>query len=66
MAPFRSLSLTFLLIYIASVLSTPSSVIRESDSKQPSVVLDNATVIGYVNETTGTAQYLGVPFAQPP
>ena len=35
-------------------------------SIQPSVVLDHATVIGRANETTGTVQYLGIPFAQPP
>ena len=66
MPPLSALSLLSLLIYTTSVVPTHASVIHGSRSTQPSVILDNATVIGYVNETTGTVQYLGIPFAQPP
>ncbi|KAM5544351.1 hypothetical protein V8D89_002011 [Ganoderma adspersum] len=55
MPPFPALSLLSLFLYITNAVSN-----------QDSVTHDNATVIGHVNETTGTVQYLGIPFAQPP
>ncbi|PIL25405.1 hypothetical protein GSI_13295 [Ganoderma sinense ZZ0214-1] len=67
MVPLRNLALASVLFCITSAVPTLGSFThRGVDSTQPSVVLDNATVIGFTNETTGTIQYLGIPFAQPP
>ncbi|KAM5543204.1 hypothetical protein V8D89_003078 [Ganoderma adspersum] len=54
-----------LLTFVCVAVSSQRSVNDQPDS-QPSVVLDNATVVGQANETTGIIQYLGIPFAQPP
>ena len=41
------------------------SAVRSGTARaQPTVVLDNATVVGQPNGTT--VKYLGLPFAQPP
>ncbi|KAI9063824.1 carotenoid ester lipase [Trametes sanguinea] len=37
-----------------------------SAASGPTVKLDHATVLGITDSTTGTDQYLGIPFAQPP
>ncbi len=63
-------SLTLLLLSFSSLLvsslSLPSSANDQVDSIPPAVVLDHATVFGQADETTGTIQFLGIPFAQPP
>lgn len=55
-----------LLAFVRVAVSSQRLVDEQLDSAQPTVVLDNATVVGLANETTGTIQYLGIPFAQPP
>ncbi len=61
------ISLTLLLLSFSSfVVSSLSSVDVQLDSTRPTVVLDHATVFGQADETTGTIQFLGIPFAQPP
>ena len=55
-----------LLAFVRVAVSSQRSMDDQLDSAQPTVVLDNATVVGLANETTGTIQYLGIPFAQPP
>ena len=33
---------------------------------QPTVNIDNATVVGIADSATGTNSFLGIPFAHPP
>ncbi|KAL7280942.1 hypothetical protein ACG7TL_005891 [Trametes sanguinea] len=48
------------LLYSAAIISNVSA------TPGPTVKLDRATVLGITDSTTGTDQYLGIPFAQPP
>ncbi|PIL33996.1 hypothetical protein GSI_03704 [Ganoderma sinense ZZ0214-1] len=64
MALLTHISRTLLLL--SSVSVAVSAQDGQLISTQPSVTLDNATVVGVANETTGTNQFLGIPFAQPP
>ncbi|KAI1788051.1 carotenoid ester lipase [Ganoderma leucocontextum] len=59
MAFIRASTLLFSLL-VGTVIAGPAL----SGTLQPTVVLDNATVIGQSNGTT--IRYLGLPFAQPP
>nr|VWO96114.1 Ku70 protein [Ganoderma boninense] len=67
MAFLTHISRTLLLLSLTSVaVSSQRSGGNSLDATPPTVVLDKATVVGKVDDTTGTIQFLGIPFAEPP
>nr|VWO96868.1 Carboxylic ester hydrolase (EC [Ganoderma boninense] len=61
------ISRALLLLSLTSVaVSSQHSGGNSLDATPPTVVLDKATVVGKVDDTTGTIQFLGIPFAEPP
>ena len=58
----RSSTAAILALLATSAAAIPLSAL--SGTSQPTVVLDNATVIGKPNGTV--VQFLGLPYAQPP
>ena len=60
-AMLRTLRVSLVLLVVVSASATPST--REA---APTVELDHGTFTGVYNATTGTKNFLGIPFAQPP